>query len=292
MGRNIFISEFLRRRFGLRVHKVAFRIGNTCPNRDGRISSGGCIYCNGAELIPSSFREGMGVKEQIIRGIEVVKKRYRAGRFIAYLQDNTATYGDEGRIIDAIREAISVEGVVGISIATRADCISEDFYRFIQELSGEIFLMIEIGVQTVNEETLRIINRGHGIKIVEEAFRRLSNYNVHTVAHIILGLPNDTESDVRCLSVWLKKNSVAGVKIHNIVVLEGTDLAEMYRLNRFMPPDRESLLHLYSVFFNDLDKDIVIHRLITEARPEYIIAPEYAVDRNSLLCDIKRLLSY
>ncbi len=288
MDRHIFISDFLKKRFGFRVHKVAFRIGNTCPNRDGTISHGGCIFCNGEELVPSTYRQGMSVEEQIKRGIELVKKRYNAGGFIAYLQDNTATYGNEERIMNAIEEAMSVDGVVGLSIGTRADCISERFYRFFEEISKRTFLMVEIGVQSINEETLRIINRGHNVRVVEEAFRRLQEYNVHTVAHIILGLPNDRESDIEKLSIWLGKNGVSGVKIHNIVVLRDTTLADMYKSGQYLPAGKEELISLYRLFFRGLNKEIVIHRLTTDARAEYIIAPDYARDKNLLIRDIKR----
>jgi radical SAM protein (TIGR01212 family) len=290
MGRFVAFSDFLKERFGCRVHKVSFRIGNTCPNRDGTISWGGCIYCNGAELIPHSYRLGMGVREQVVSGMRAVVKRFGATRFIPYLQDNTGTYGDEERIIEALNEAISVEGVVGLSIGTRADCISERFFRYFEDVSRRLLLIVEIGVQSVNEETLRIINRGHDLKVVEMAFSRLNEMGVHTVAHIILGLPNDSDEDVVRMGRWLSQNDIKGVKIHNIVVLRGTPLFDMYNNKRFEPPSLEGLLRKYRLLFDNMRDGMVVHRLNTDVRPEFIVAPDYARDKNALLKRIKSVM--
>jgi len=290
MSRFIQFSDFLKQRFGCRVHKVSFKVGNTCPNRDGTISSGGCIYCNGAELIPPSYREGMSIREQITSGIERIRKRYGAKKFIPYLQDNTATYGDEDRIIASLNEAISVDDVVGISVGTRADCISDRFYRYFEELSKRTFLIVEIGVQSTNEETLRIINRGHNLEIVETAFSRLNQMGVHTVAHIILGLPNDTDEDVVRMGQWLSQNSIKGVKIHNIVVVKNTPLYYLYEEKKFSPPSLQEILKKYRLLFDSMRSDIVIHRLNTDVRSDFIVAPEYARDKNSLLVRLKSVL--
>ncbi len=290
MNNIIFLSDFLKKRFNSRVHKVSFKVGSTCPNRDGKISYGGCIFCNGRELIPHSYREGMSPSSQIKAGIEIVRKKYKAEKYIAYLQDNTGTYGDEEKIIEAISEVLRIDGVVGISIGTRADCISDNFYKFFSEISKRTFLMVELGVQTINRETLNIINRGHSVEIMENAFRRLAEYNIHTVAHIIVGLMNDTEEDLKNLAGWLFKNSVRGIKVHNIVVLKDTLLAKMYLRGEYIPPSRERLLHLYKIFFENIKQEVVIHRLTTDANREFIIAPDYAIDKNSLLKEIKDLI--
>ncbi len=289
MGNIIYLSDFLKNRFGRRVHKVSFRLNNTCPNRDGKISSGGCIFCNGQELVPFSYKKGMSPCEQIKSGIEIVRRKYKAEKFIAYLQDNTGTYGDEENIMDAVREVIKVDGVAGVSIGTRADCISDRFYRFFEELSKETFLMVEIGVQSINEKTLNIINRGHDVRVVEETFKRLSRFDIHTVAHIILGLMNDTEDDIRRLSLWMGDNMISGVKIHNIVVLKDTPLQNMYLSGEFVPPSEESLLRLYEVFFRNLKNRIVVHRLTTDAGRRFIVAPDYAADKSRLLSEIRNL---
>ncbi|MGB9600821.1 MAG: TIGR01212 family radical SAM protein [Myxococcota bacterium] len=291
MSKFIFLSDYLKSRFGFRVHKVSFRIGNSCPNRDGTISKGGCIFCNGAELIPFSYRRGMTPVEQIEAGIEIVKRKYKAEGFIAYLQDNTATYGDEGLIMNSIRDVLSVKGVVGVSLGTRADCISERFFKFFEEISRETLLMVEIGVQSVNEETLKRINRGHSVKVMEDTFLRLAlSHNIHTVAHIILGLLDEGEEDVINIARWLNRYKVDGVKIHNIVVLRDTPLSEMYFDNRFIPPDRSTLLRFYKILFQNLKDDIVIHRLTTDASDEFIIAPDYARHKGLLIREIKRVL--
>lgn len=290
MSRVIFLSDFLRMRFGEKVHKVSFRLGNTCPNRDGKISTGGCIFCNGEELIPFSYKSGMSPSEQIKRGIEVISKKYGAKRFIAYLQDNTGTYGDEDYIIDSIKEVIKVDNVVGVSIGTRADCISERFYKFFEEIAKRIFLMVEIGVQSINENTLKIINRGHNVEILTEAFNRLNKSRIHTVAHIILGLINDTEEDIRKLSIWIGDNKIAGVKIHNIVILKGTQLEKMYLSGQYSPPEKESLFNLYRLFFQNLRSNIVVHRLTTDVAKKYIVAPDYASDKNYLMQEIKNII--
>jgi len=291
MGNIIFFSDFLRDKFGFRVHKVSFRLNNTCPNRDGTISRGGCVFCNGKELIPKTYRKGMTPIEQIKAGIEIVRGKYKAEGFIAYLQDNTGTYGDEEYIIGSLIDVLSVNGIVGLSIGTRADCISENFFKFFEEISKKTFLMVEIGVQSINEETLRLINRGHNVDIMERMFDRLAESGIHTVAHIILGLMNDSESDIINLADWLYRHKVSGVKIHNIVVLRDTQLEKMYYNNRFIPPDKERLLELYKLFFENIKGDLVIHRLTTDADKRYIVAPDYAFDKNSLINEIKRLLN-
>lgn len=291
MSRFVFLSDFLKQKFQKRVHKVSFRLNSTCPNRDGTISRGGCIFCNGRELIPFSYKEGMSPSEQILAGIEVIRKKYKAEAFIAYLQDNTATYGDEEGIIKAIYEVSRIEGVVGVSIGTRADCISDRFFDFFNEFSREKFLMIEIGVQSVNERTLRLINRGHSVDILEKVFLRLSeNPLIHSVAHIILGLPDETEEDVQNTARWLNQYSVCGVKVHNLVVLRDTPLERLYLDRRYIPPEKERLLKYYDVFFKNLDDRIIIHRLTTDAPKSFIVAPDYAINKNELLSEIKRII--
>ncbi|MCX7944085.1 MAG: TIGR01212 family radical SAM protein [Deltaproteobacteria bacterium] len=292
MNRPVFLSDYLKAKFGEKVHKVSFKLGLTCPNRDGRISYGGCIYCNGAELIPFSYREGMTPKEQIEKGIEVVRRKYKVNKFIAYLQDNTGTYGFEDYIMNSISDVLGMEGIVGISIGTRADCISDSFYKFFSEISKKTFLMVELGVQSINPRTLEIINRGHGVKIVEDAFKRLNQSEIHTVAHVIIGLMNDKEDDVKGLAEWISKNEIKGIKVHNIVVLRDTSLEKMYLNGGFVPPEKERLIELYKIFFNNIKSKVVIHRLTTDADKRFIVAPEYAQDKNSLLKDIKLAIGF
>ena len=222
-------SAFLKEKYGHRLQKVVIDAGFTCPNRDGKAGYGGCTYCNNAAFHPNYSTPDKSISEQIDEGIEFHKVRYRnSGGYLAYFQSFTNTYGEVSVLRHLYEEALCTADYRAVLIATRPDCLSGECVEYLASLARRYEVWVELGVQSANDLTLRRINRGHDFAAVEDAARRLDAQGIKVAAHVILGLPGETASDFRATAEKIASLPFSGIKVHNLLVLKGTEMARMF----------------------------------------------------------------
>lgn len=264
-------SKFLYNKFGEKVYKLPIKLDLTCPNRDGKISYGGCTFC-GEE--GGSFENNCGsIKSQLVKNKTLIEKKYKAKKFIAYFQNFTNTYLDYDQFVSNIKESL-IEDVVGISISTRPDCLSDKILDFLEEINKEYFVTIELGLQTANYRTLHKINRGHGTAEFVDAVIRAHKRNLRICAHIILNLPYDDELDSIETAHLLNALNVEEIKIHALYILKGTLMGQLYQAGKIDIIPLEEYKKRTIKFLQHLDNSIVVQRIIGRA-------PE----SNSLFCN-------
>jgi radical SAM protein (TIGR01212 family) len=272
------ISSFLNNRFGRKVYKVSIQAGLTCPNRDGSKGTGGCIYCNPESNLPFVSR-GKDIPEQLREGIEYVKGRHRAGMFIPYFQHYSNTYAPSGVLRKMFFEAIGHRDVVGLAVSTRPDCLDNGVLDVLSEVSREVLLWLELGLQSAHDHTLKLINRGHTAAEFADAVRRANERGIMTCAHIILGLPGETPSDTMDTIAFLRGLRTGGVKIHNLHVLKDTPLAGMHERGELSCLSLEGYASLVVDCLERLPKDVLIHRFNSHSPRRLTIAPLWSVNK-------------
>ena len=262
-------SKYLKEKFGEKVYKLPISLPITCPNRDGCVGTGGCIYCGeeggSFENLPNTF----SVKEQVERNKDYIKKRYGANKFISYFQSFTNTYMPLEDFKRYVEESI-VDDVVGISISTRPDCINDKYLEYLSHIKNKYNqeITIELGLQTVNYHTLKKINRGHTLAEFIDAVIRNKKYGIRTCAHLILNLPWDNMDDTIENAKVLSALQVEEVKLHALYIVEGTNLGRMYKNKDVSIISKEEYKKRVITFLEYLDKDIVVQRIIGRAPKE------------------------
>ncbi|WP_036728686.1 MULTISPECIES: TIGR01212 family radical SAM protein [Peptoniphilus] len=264
-------SDYLKSKFGEKVYKLPIKLNLTCPNRDGSLGYGGCTFC-GEE--GGSFENNFGgIKEQLTKDKAVIENRYKAKKFIAYFQNFTNTYLDFEKFKVNIYECM-IDDIVGISISTRPDCISDKYLDFLEEINKNIFITLELGLQTANYRTLKKINRGHGLAEFIDGVNRAKKRNIRVCTHVILNLPYDDEIDVIETAHILNALQVDEVKLHALYILENTMMGKLYKEGKINLISLEEYKKRVILFLQHLDKRIVIQRIIGRAPEE-----------NSLFCN-------
>lgn len=264
-------SDFLREKFGEKVYKLPIKLDLTCPNRDGRLGVGGCTFC-GEE--GGSFENNCGsIKSQLMQNKKLIEKKYKAKKFISYFQNFTNTYLNYEDFVKNINESI-IEGVVGISISTRPDCLSDEILDFLEEINKDYFVTLELGLQTANYRTLKKINRGHGIAEFVDAVIRCHNRGLRVCAHVILNLPYDDEFDNIETAHLLNALNVEEVKIHALYILKGTLLGQLYSDGKIDIIPLEEYKKRTILFLQNINSKMVVQRIIGRAPEE-----------NSLFCN-------
>jgi radical SAM protein (TIGR01212 family) len=262
-------SDYLKNRFGEKVYKLPISLPITCPNRDGCLGTGGCIYCGEEGGSFENLSNTMPVREQVLRNMEYISRKYKATKFISYFQSFTNTYMPLNLFKRCIEESI-VDNVVGISISTRPDCISNEYLEFLAQIKDkhDLEITIELGLQTVNYHTLQVINRGHTLAEFIDAVLRNKKYGMRTCAHLILNLPWDDMTDVIESAKILSALAVEEVKLHALYIVEGTQLGKMYKEGKVALISKEEYEERVITFLEYLHEDIVIQRIIGRAPEE------------------------
>jgi uncharacterized protein len=281
----------LKNIFAARVHKVGIRMDFTCPNRDGTVAVGGCIYCNNASHTPAGFRAGTSVMTQLEQGTEALKRRHRAEKFIAYFQSYSNTYGPLEKLARIYREALDFPGVVGLAIATRPDCVADDVLDLLAALSRETYLWLEMGLESMHDKTLRWVNRGHDLADFIDAVGRAKARGLRVCTHLILGFPNETREEMLEAAPFLNAVGIDGLKLHNLHVIRDTALAEIYARDPFHLMTREEYAALVADFLERLSPEILIHRLSGETYRALTVAPEWSIDKLGTHNAIQRALA-
>ncbi len=280
-------SRHLRETFGCRVHRITLDGGFTCPTRDGTLSLGGCIYCGERGSGSGAHRSGFSIAEQMIRGIEMGQRRFKAQKFMAYFQAFTNTYAPVERLRALYDEALRYEEVVGLAIGTRPDCVPEPVLDLLEEYSHRTYLWVEYGLQSAHDRTLRLIKRGHTVAQFVEAVKKTKARGIPICAHVILGLPGETREEMMATADLVASLDLEGIKIHSLCVLRGTELAEMYQRGEFQLPTLEEYLSLVCDFLERLPPRMVIQRLVGEAPADLLVAPSWSLEKRAVLQKIE-----
>ena len=279
-------SRYFGKLFGGRVQKVAIDAGFTCPNRDGTVSVGGCTYCNNKAFNPSYCTSLKSIRTQIEEGIEFHAARYRrAGSFLAYFQAYSNTYKPLDELRELYEEALSVPGVAGIVLGTRPDCVDEAKLDYIAELSERCHVVVEYGIESVYDDTLRLINRGHTFECSRRAVEMTSARGIHVGAHFILGLPGESREDMLSAADVINSLPIDSVKFHQLQIFRGTAMARDYMANpgRYRFFECDEYIDLFCEILMRLRPDMVVERFAGEAPPRFHIGPSWGLIRNNTL---------
>lgn len=278
------LDEFYQKKFGTKVYKVSLNAGFTCPN----IQNGhGCIFCSNQSGDFAGDKE-KDLVTQFNEGKEKIEKKCSNGQYIAYFQVASNTYSDVATLKEKYESVINLPGVVGISIATRSDCLNKEILDYLEKLNQKTFLTIELGLQSIHAKTLSFINRGHSLENFENAVKELQKRNIHVVAHIINGLPNETKEMMLETISYLNELKINGIKIHMLQILKGTPLEKYYQKNPFPLLTKEEFIDIVCDQLERLDKNIIIHRLTGDPKKEDLIAPNWVLKKFTVLNDIDK----
>ena len=275
-------GTWLRQRFPYKVQKISVDAGFTCPNRDGRLGTGGCIYCNNDSFNPSYCQREKSVKQQLVEGKEFFRMKYPEMRYMAYFQAFTNTYSTLDHLKSLYEEALDVEDVVGLVIGTRPDCIDDTLLDYLTQLARQTMVTLEYGIETANDDTLRLIRRGHDFQCVRDAVERTKGRGIVIGGHVILGLPGeDAEESVRQATI-MSELGLDVLKIHQMQIIRGTRLAQMYAENPFHLYSPEEYSELIVRYLEHLSDDMVVERFASQSPKEMLIAPKWGLKNYEL----------
>ena len=283
-------GQHLKELFVASVYKVNVDAGFTCPNRDGSVSVGGCIYCNNDSFRPAACTSKASVREQIEKGIPYLKRRYGAEKFIVYFQAFTNTYAPVATLEQLYREALDNPGVVGLAIGTRPDCIDLEKIALLEDLAKDRYILVEYGVQSVYDRTLEFINRGHDFRTFQDAVNMTAGKGIRIGAHLILGFPNETREEMLAMAEVISGLPVGFLKLHQLQVIKDTALADRYREKAFPTLGYGEYLDLVSDFLERLSPDIVLQRMFAAAPEDILIAPIWNRTRSQFMIDLDKRL--
>lgn len=281
-------NQYYRELFGQKIYRLALGSGTTCPNRDGTLDSRGCIFCSAGGSGDFAADSALPITEQIESAIRLVAPKYSGGRYIAYFQAFTGTYAPLDVLRSVWESAIDDPRIVGISIATRPDCLEDDKIAYLSELAGRKPIWIELGLQTVNETTARYIRRGYELPVFEDALHRLRLAGLPVIAHIIIGLPGENHTDHLASAKYLADMKISGIKLQLLHILKGTDLAADYEAGLFDVMEMDDYIKTVVDMIELLPNDMVIHRLTGDGPRRLLIAPLWSTDKKNILNRINR----
>ena len=283
-------NTYLRNIFGCRVQKITIDAGFSCPNRDGTISTRGCIYCNVRGSGTGAHATGLSVTDQLLQGKRVLSKRYKAKKFIAYFQAFSNTYAPFDKLKSLYEEALEVDDVVGLSIGTRPDCVDESVLELLQGYGKKYLVWIEYGLQSVHDATLAFINRGHDFKCFKKTVAATKNRGIKICAHVILGLPNEKKTDMLKTARAVASMEIDGLKIHLLYVVKGTKLDKLYATGKYRCLEQHEYVDLVCDFLERIPKNMIIQRLTGDPHPEELVAPMWSKKKMETMDLIKETL--
>lgn len=284
------LSSYLKKKFRKKVYKVSLDGGFTCPNRDGKISNKGCLFCSDSGSGEFTAQRGKTISEQIDEQLKFIYKKNKDCEVIAYFQNFTNTYGDIKYLKKIYYEALLHKKVIGIAIATRPDCINDEILELLSEINEFFFLWIELGLQTAKDNISKIINRGYSTKCYEDTCKKLSIKKIKFVTHMIIGLPFDTKANIFATVNLINKVNSWGIKIHLLYILKNSNLSRYYEKHPFKIYQKEEYINLVVEIITKLKPEIVIHRLTGDAKKEELLFPLWSVDKRGILNEIQKKL--
>lgn len=284
-------NKYLKDKFGQKIYKISLDGGFTCPNRDGKTGTRGCIFCSKGGSGDFAESREMSITKQIESGKKKVEKKIKSGKYIAYFQAFTNTYAPVEMLRQKYEEAINHSDIVALSIATRPDCLGDDVPRLLDEMNKIKPVFVELGLQTIHQKSAKYIRRGYDLNVYDKAVRDLKKIGVNVVVHVILGLPNESENDMLETVKYVCESGANGIKLQLLHVIDGTDLAKDYEKGLFKTLEFDEYVNLIVKCVKIIPKDIVIHRLTGDGAKKDLIAPLWSADKKRVLNAINKALS-
>lgn len=270
-------GTWIRQQFPFRVQKISIDAGFSCPNRDGRIGYGGCIYCDNRTFNPAYCNHQKSITEQLEEGKLFFARKYPQMKYLAYFQAYTNTYADIPTLRRMYEEALNVEDVVGIVIGTRPDCISDELLDYLEELNTRTFLMVEYGIESANDDTLRFIHRGHTFACSRTAVEKTKARGILTGGHIILGLPGEDAQESLRQAPIISSLPLDILKIHQMQIIKGTQLARIYQEHPFPLYTVDEYIRLISEYIQRLRPNLVLERFVSQSPANMLVAPHWGL---------------
>ena len=267
------LNYFLRNKFNEKIYKISLDGGFTCPNRDGKVAKGGCTFCSARGSGDYAGSRILSINEQFADRKKMMEKKWKDGKYIAYFQAYTNTYAPVEELRQKYEEAISQENVVALSIATRPDCLDDDVVDLLEEISKKTYLWVELGLQTVNDESARNFNRGYDFEVFKEGIKKLQDRNIEVVVHTIFGLPGETKEDMLKTVDYVAHSGAQGIKFHLLHLMKGTQMVKQYESGELQLLSQEDYIDLICKGIAMLPQEMVVHRLTGDAPRESLIGP-------------------
>ena len=290
------LNDFLKEKFNEKIYKVSLDGGFTCPNRDGKVSKGGCIFCSENGSGDFTATKLKSIHKQIEEQIDLVSKKYKGDKYIAYFQNFTNTYAEVSYLRKIYQEALSHEKIVGLAIATRPDCLGDDVLELLAELNKKTFLWVELGLQTVNDDVAKYFNRAYETQIYKEASEKLNKLNIKFVTHIIIGLPKEEEDDYLKTAIFAQNCGTWGIKLHLMYVVKNTPLEKLYLNGDLKVNTKEEYVEKVVNVLENISSEVVVHRLTGDGDRETLVAPLWSIKKidvlNSIHKELKRRNTY
>ena len=282
------LDYFYKTKFHEKIFKISLNAGFTCPNIDGTVGYGGCIYCSKSGSGEFAGNKEDSLEKQFQEIKQVMTRKWKDGKFIAYFQARTNTYAPVEVLKRVYEKALSFENVIGLSIGTRPDAISKECLDYLEELNQKTFLTIELGLQTIKEETSKLINRCHTLQCFEDMVKELRKRNINVVVHIINGLPYETKEDMVNTVKYLNTLDIQGIKIHMLSIIKDTPLERLYQKEHFHVLTKEEYIDIVISQLEYLRPEIVIHRITGDPDPKELIEPTWLIKKFCVLNDIDK----
>ena len=282
------LDYFYKKKFGQKIFKISLNAGFSCPNIDGTVGYGGCIYCSktGSGEFAGNIEDSLETQFKSIK--EKMLKKWKKGKYIAYFQARTNTYAPIEKLKSIYEKVLTFENVIGINIATRPDSISNECLQYLSELNKKTYLTIELGLQTTKESTSKLINRCHTLECFDNMVKELRKRNINVVVHIINGLPYENEQDMLNTVKHLNKLDIQGIKIHMLSIVKDTPLAKLYEKEKFDILSKEKYIDIVIKQLELLRPEIVIHRITGDPDPNQLIEPNWLIKKFCVLNDIDK----
>lgn len=283
------LNKYLRDTFGDKVYKLSLNAGFTCPNRDGKLGTKGCIFCSAGGSGDFAESSSLSITQQIEKGKERVARKIKSGKYIAYFQAYTNTYAPVEILKSKYMEAVNHRDIVALSVATRPDCLGDDVLKLLDKINKIKPVFVELGLQTIHERTAGYIRRGYTLDVYDKAVSDLKKIGVNTVVHLILGLPGETKQDMLDSVKYVCESGIDGIKLQLLHVLKNTDLEKDYAQGKFKTIEMDEYLDILKACVDIIPDNIVIHRLTGDGAKKDLISPLWSADKKKVLNAINKL---
>lgn len=284
------LNYFLRNKFGEKIYKISLDGGFTCPNRDGKVAKGGCTFCSARGSGDYAGSRILSISEQFEDRKVMMEKKWKDGKYIAYFQAYTNTYAPVEELRRKYDEALAQKNVVALSIATRPDCLDKDVLDYLEELNKKTYLWVELGLQTINDNTARNFNRGYDLEVFDKSIKELQKRGIEVVVHTIFGLPGETKEDMLKTVDYVAHSGSQGVKFHLLHLMKGTKMVEQYESGELELLSKEDYIDLICKGIAMIPEEMVVHRLTGDAPRASLIGPMWSLKKWEVLNDIDKAL--
>ena len=284
------LNYFLRNKFGEKIYKISLDGGFTCPNRDGKVAKGGCTFCSARGSGDYAGSRILSISEQFEDRKVMMEKKWKDGKYIAYFQAYTNTYAPVEELRRKYDEALAQKNVVALSIATRPDCLDKDVLDYLEELNKKTYLWVELGLQTINDNTARNFNRGYDLEVFDKSIKELQKRGIEVVVHTIFGLPGETKEDMLKTVDYVAHSGAQGIKFHLLHLMTGTKMVEQYESGELQLLSKEDYIDLICKGIAMIPEEMVVHRLTGDAPRQSLIGPMWSLKKWEVLNDIDKAL--